>query len=143
MVVELVLQGLESAFHITEVAEPPHVLVHFPSKTNLDTERVAVQASALVPLRHIRQHVRCLKRKLLIDLQKPSSWYPEILMSLKTKTPNRVRETVVDRSSCARVALRAIHRLQVEMLKVQVLKGCWVKTVLRKNEFQLVATPKH
>jgi hypothetical protein len=69
MVVELILQGLEGALHVGEIEEPTHVLIDCPSESELDAERVAVQASALVSEWHIRQHVSRLERKLLIDLQ--------------------------------------------------------------------------
>ena len=80
--VELVFQRLKGALDIGKVAEPTHVLVDSSPKTDLDAERVAVQATALMPRRHIREPVSCLELKFLIDFQKRSSRYPEIFMGL-------------------------------------------------------------
>jgi hypothetical protein len=82
MMVELVFQRLEGALDIGKVAEPTHVLIDSSSKTDLNAERVTVQAAALMSRRHIWEQVSCLERKFLIDFQKRSSRYPEIFMGL-------------------------------------------------------------
>jgi hypothetical protein len=102
------------------------MLVNCPSQTELDAERVAVQATALMPWRYVRQQVRRLEREFFIDLQGRSSWYPKVLVGLEAKTPDRVVEAVVDGRLGVHVPLGTIHWLQEKVSKVQVLQHHWV-----------------
>ena len=54
MMIQLILYRFEREFHISEIAEPTHMLIHPPSEAQLNSERVSVQATALVPHRDIR-----------------------------------------------------------------------------------------
>lgn len=121
MVIELVFQRLEGALHVGEVAKPAHVLVNRPPQAKLDTEGMAVQAATLMPRGHVWQQVRRFEREFLIDFQGRSSWYPEVLMGLKAKTPDRVGEAVGNGRLGVRVALGAVHRLQEEVSEIQIL----------------------
>lgn len=89
-----------------------------PSQTDLDTERVPMQTTALVPGWHMRQLVGCLERKFLIDFQGRSSWYPEVLVGLKAKTPDRMSQAVGNGSLGVHLVIRTIHGLQEKVLEI-------------------------
>ena len=59
--IELVVQRRKSRLHIGEIHDPTKLGIGFARNVDLDFERVAVQARALMPFGHIRQAVSCLE----------------------------------------------------------------------------------
>ena len=66
MVIELLEPRPKGSLDIGEVLHPAELRVHRAADLNVDTERMAVQATALVPGRHVRQmvcrfYLKCLE----------------------------------------------------------------------------------
>ena len=55
--VELFVERCESRFNVREVHHPTQGRVWFTTNVDFDTEGMAMQARALVPLGHVRQAV--------------------------------------------------------------------------------------
>jgi hypothetical protein len=67
-VIEAVDEGLDGAFEIGEVHDPAQLRVERAAHRDLAAERVAVNAPALVSLRHVRQPVRRFEAEVLHQL---------------------------------------------------------------------------
>jgi len=68
VVIELIENRFECRFDISEINHPTGMCIDFVSHINSDLKAVPVQTSAFMSIRHIRQPVRGLKMKLLINL---------------------------------------------------------------------------
>ena len=65
MMVELFINRLEGTGQVGKVHDPAGRLLHRSGNVNLDPERMAVQPTAFVVFRHVRQVVRRFEGKNL------------------------------------------------------------------------------
>ena len=63
-------------------------------------------------------------------------------MRLQTQAPLRMLETITDREPSILIALRTVHGLQEEVLKVEVLETFRLGARLREDQLQFVAGTK-
>ena len=69
VVIETAVERLEALLQVGEVHEPAALGFDRTGDVQLDPERVAVEPTALVPLGHVWEAVRCLEGELLEDLR--------------------------------------------------------------------------
>lgn len=63
-------------------------------------------------------------------------------MGLKAKAPRGMREAVGYSCPGARIKLGTVHRLQIEVLKIQIFKGRRINPILGKDDLQFITTLK-
>jgi len=73
VVVELIVKRLESLAQVGEIHDPARLRADGPGDVNFDAERMPVHASALVPLRYIRQAMRRLRDRSFRHEPTPST----------------------------------------------------------------------
>ena len=66
---------------------------------------------------------------------------PQQLMRLNAETPARMSQAVGDCVARVRFEARPVHRLEVEILEVELLEQRGIEIGLRENELELAAGP--
>jgi hypothetical protein len=97
---------------------------------------MSVQPGAFVFFGDLRQAVSSLEAELFEYFH---SRDPEVLMGLKAETPAWVFEAVLNRQGSVGIPSGAVHRLQEEVLEIELLDLAGAKERLGKNELELVA----
>lgn len=130
-----VIQLCDDWFHhtgdIREVRYPTRFQTDIALDVDGDVIRVPMKAFTLVPDGGVREPMSCLECEHLEYLHLRD---PDVLVRLKTQPPARILEAVLD---CERGVIRAgcpVHRLQEEVIEVEVFEVARVKSVLRVDQ---------
>ena len=98
---------------------------------------MAVQPGTFVLFRDIRQPVSGLEAELFEYFHLRD---PEVFMGLKAETPAGVFEAVLNRLGGVGLPIGPVHRLQEEVLEMELLDLGGPQGRLGKNKLELVST---
>src|ERR1700733_4087381 len=128
--VDCLLDCLERRLDIRKIDHPAHAGVHGSAYVHLDSETVAVEATAFVACRHVGQKMSGLNCELLEYFHGCLLGNPQLLVRLQTQLPLGVSQAVVQSESSVRLPRWTVHWLQKEVSEKQGLVAFWFCPVL-------------